>query len=110
MHAECARSLLWINGGSAVALLTFLQANWSASPKLVPWIVVSLGVFAFGVLKATSIYGQLADSSLAHDRAATDRADYAQRHRRSGNIAWICFLIGCAIVGAGMILAAVGWT
>src|SRR5262245_33526121 len=74
-----------------------LQANWSASPKLVPWIVVSLGVFALGVLKATSIYGQLVESSLAHDVGEPNRGAYARRHRTTANTAWVRFLIGCAI-------------
>jgi hypothetical protein len=109
MHIECARTLVLVNGASAVGLLTFLQANWTTAQKFAPWILVGMLVFAVGVLMSTKIYGQLAaESSSAQAPGATDAAEYAKAHKRSAHLSWFCFAAGCGIVGVGMVLAARG--
>ena len=36
------QSLFLVNGGSAVAILAFLQAVWTSAPSLVPFVVGAL--------------------------------------------------------------------
>ena len=53
--AQGVRGLFLINGGGAVALLTFLQAIWGTEPAMVPWVVRGLVCLAIGVVFAAAV-------------------------------------------------------
>src|SRR4030067_3566404 len=49
---EGVKGLFLMNGGSAVAMLAFLQAIWKENPQLAKYVIASIALFAVGVLLA----------------------------------------------------------
>ena len=53
---EGVKALLLMNGGSAVALLAFLQAIWKVEPALVKYILWGIGFLVVGVILAGLVH------------------------------------------------------
>ena len=85
MWEQSARLLGLLNGGSAVALLAFVQAIWQDMAELVVWVVYGLVVFAVGLALAT-IIPQLKESTVLNWRSNKPKAKiYQILHRWAAN-------------------------
>lgn len=49
---EGVKGLFLMNGGGSVALLAFLQAVWEKQPQLAKFVLIGVGVMAFGLFLA----------------------------------------------------------
>ena len=104
IHNRAVQGLLVINGGGAVALLTFLPQAWEKSREIVPAIGLSLLAMVIGLAFAGSINFLRYESSRAYDWAATKRIGQkyglAWRWFAWGSLAMFIFgaiIVGCAI-------------
>ena len=63
------RTLFLTNGGSAVALLAFLQTIWGpGSSDFIPWIIAALAILAVSLPVIGWAYNNEAEISLEYDR------------------------------------------
>lgn len=103
MWEQSARLLGLMNGGSAVALLAFVQAIWHDMTDLVAWVVCGLILFAAGLALAT-IIPQLRESTILNWRSDRTKAKrYQLAYRWAAKLSVLSFLIGVGIVAYGIL-------
>lgn len=103
MWEQSARLLGLMNGGSAVALLAFVQAIWKDMAELVVWVVFGLIAFAVGLALAT-IIPQLRESTVLNWRSNESKAKiYQVTYRWAAKLSVISFLVGVGIVAYGIL-------
>lgn len=103
MWEQSARLLGLMNGGSAVALLAFVQAIWQDMAELVVWVVYGLVVFAVGLALAT-IIPQLREATVLNWRSNNPTAKkYQCLYRWTAKLSVLSFLVGVGIVAYGIL-------
>lgn len=103
MWEQSARLLGLMNGGSAVALLAFVQAIWLKMPELVVWVVYGLIIFAVGLALAT-IIPQLREATILNWRSNESKAKiYQDLYRGAAKLSVVSFLVGVGIVAYGIL-------
>jgi hypothetical protein len=103
MWEQSARLLGLMNGGSAVALLAFVQAIWKDMAELVVWVVYGLIVFAVGLALAT-IIPQLRESTVLNWRSNGPKAKvYQCLYRSAAKLSVLSFLVGVGFVAYGIL-------
>lgn len=103
MWEQSARLLGLMNGGSAVALLAFVQAIWQDMAELVVWVVFGLIAFAVGLALAT-IIPQLREATVLNWRSDEPKAKFYQVvYRWAAKLSVISFLVGVCIVAYGIL-------
>ena len=103
MWEQSARLLGLMNGGSAVALLAFVQAIWKDTAELVIWVVYGLIVFAAGLALAT-IIPQLREATVLNWRSNEPKAKcYQFLYRLVAKLSVVSFLVGVGIVAYGIL-------
>lgn len=103
MWEQSARLLGLMNGGSAVALLAFVQAIWQDMAELIVWVVYGLIVFAVGLALAT-IIPQLREATILNWRSNEPKARvYQCFYRWAAKLSVLSFLVGVGIVAYGIL-------
>jgi hypothetical protein len=96
---EGVRGLLIINGGSAVALLAFLQAIWLQDKLLAKYVVLSISILALGVLFGGLSHFLRYHASYNYQRQREKRFWWFRRgYMGSWYISLTLFLFGISVV------------
>jgi len=96
------KGLLLINGGSAAALLAFLQAIWADNPNLAKWVLLALGFLCLGVATAGFSNWLRYMTSLRFQDGAPSRFAWSNLSYTVQHLSLVCFLIaaGTLLFGA----------
>jgi hypothetical protein len=101
MAVQGLKGLLALNGGGAVALLAFIRLVWTAAPKLVPWITVAMIPLLLGAAVAVGVHFVRFNAALASPKPVRH---LHRTHMAVVGLSFILFLLGMAIVTAGVLL------
>ncbi len=109
IHSEAVKSLFWLNGGSAIALLAFLQGIWKDAPSLVPFILGGLIILAIGVAIAARVNFIHHASALAwegwftygNEKQRAEGMKLSGIFQRLGAASLGCFLVAVFIIILG---------
>jgi hypothetical protein len=106
LHTRAVQGLFILNGGGAIALLTFVQQVWEKSASIVPYAVCGLLAMTVGLLLAAPINLVRYESSRLHDRyeSRAKGVAYGRRWRWLFRISLGLFFVGVLIVAVGILL------
>jgi hypothetical protein len=111
IHDELVKTLVIINGGGAISLLTFLGTTWKDNAHtLIPYIIPSLIIFCIGIVLAALVNLVRASAAidwetwfLQKDSKALARAETKTKlFRLLSGLSLVCFVCAvlCVVAGA----------
>ena len=98
------RAILLMNGGGALALLTFLQIAWPKREmvQLVPWIVSAMVPLLLGALTAGAVHFLRYLASMAYQAKGADEGRKMTKvHQWATVLSFACFFLGMGIIVCG---------
>lgn len=98
------RSVLFLNGGGAVALFAFLQAVWVVKDAagLVPWVVAGMIPLLLGAAASGWVHFMRYETSEVYQMVGREEGrKMTRRHKRVTAFAFVMFLVGMGIVVGG---------